>query len=179
MAVASPALRAPEAFRRLWQALGAPPSPPKPTHSDIPCSSSVGVLYLWAADTIRKGAPNGLEAALGACSCLPNFRHSAYDAFVRRRVRHPVPVICSACSQGPHTCRTDRDSRPCGRILREHRVRSPEVKVFELHKENTNTEFASCMPTGLMRVLCKLGLCSNYLTYELQRKKQSPKGRQF
>jgi hypothetical protein len=26
----------------------------------------VGCLYLWAGDAIRKGAPNGLEAALGA-----------------------------------------------------------------------------------------------------------------
>lgn len=26
---------------------------------------SVGLLYLWSADSIRKGTPNGLEAALG------------------------------------------------------------------------------------------------------------------
>ena len=27
--------------------------------------SSVGLLYLWSADAIRKGTPNGLEGALG------------------------------------------------------------------------------------------------------------------
>lgn len=27
--------------------------------------SSVGLLYLWSADSIRKGTANGLEAALG------------------------------------------------------------------------------------------------------------------
>ena len=26
---------------------------------------SVGLLYLWSADTMRKGAPNGVEGALG------------------------------------------------------------------------------------------------------------------
>lgn len=28
-------------------------------------SSSVGLLYLWSADSIRKGTANGLEGALG------------------------------------------------------------------------------------------------------------------
>jgi hypothetical protein len=28
-------------------------------------SHSVGLLYLWSADNIRKGTPNGLEGALG------------------------------------------------------------------------------------------------------------------
>lgn len=27
--------------------------------------SSVGLLFLWSADAIRKGSPNGLEGALG------------------------------------------------------------------------------------------------------------------
>jgi len=30
-------------------------------------SSSVGLLYLWSADSIRKGTSNGLEGALGKC----------------------------------------------------------------------------------------------------------------
>jgi uncharacterized membrane protein (UPF0136 family) len=32
---------------------------------------SVGMLYLWAATRIRQGAPNGIEAALGARSLCP------------------------------------------------------------------------------------------------------------
>lgn len=28
---------------------------------------SVGLLYLWSADSIRKGTSNGLEGALGEC----------------------------------------------------------------------------------------------------------------
>ncbi|KZT43259.1 hypothetical protein SISSUDRAFT_1058023 [Sistotremastrum suecicum HHB10207 ss-3] len=31
---------------------------------------SVGLLYLWSADTMRKGAPNGVEGALGASAVL-------------------------------------------------------------------------------------------------------------
>lgn len=33
--------------------------------------SSVGLLFLWSAEVIRKGAPNGLEGALGT---LPSFK---------------------------------------------------------------------------------------------------------
>lgn len=32
---------------------------------------SVGLLYLWSADAIRKGAPNGLEGALGEFEFVP------------------------------------------------------------------------------------------------------------
>lgn len=27
--------------------------------------SSVGVLYIWSAEQIKRGAPNGIEGALG------------------------------------------------------------------------------------------------------------------
>jgi len=52
---------------------------------------SVGALYLWSADSIRKGTPNGLEAALGASALLllssaPRFR------------KGPVPKILATTS---------------------------------------------------------------------------------
>ena len=31
----------------------------------IICIHSVGLLFLWSADSIRKGTPNGLEGAFG------------------------------------------------------------------------------------------------------------------
>ena len=41
--------------------------------------SSVGVLYIWSAEQIKKGAPNGIEAALGkfllVCHCHGWFVH--------------------------------------------------------------------------------------------------------
>jgi len=39
---------------------------------------SVGILYLWAADSIRKGTPHGLEVGLGAnansCTCSHRYK---------------------------------------------------------------------------------------------------------
>ncbi|KAI0629370.1 transmembrane proteins 14C-domain-containing protein [Trametes polyzona] len=51
----------------------------------------VGVLYLYSADSIRKGTPNGLEAALGASALL--FLSSA-----PRAAKGPVPAVLTATS---------------------------------------------------------------------------------
>ncbi|KDR80580.1 hypothetical protein GALMADRAFT_60688, partial [Galerina marginata CBS 339.88] len=47
----------------------------------------VGLLYLWSADSIRKGTPNGLEGALGASavlllSSLPRFSKGPIPAML-------------------------------------------------------------------------------------------------
>lgn len=52
---------------------------------------SVGALYLWSADAIRKGAPNGLEAAFGASAIL-------FLSSVPRFGKGPVPKMLTATS---------------------------------------------------------------------------------
>ncbi|KAI0940931.1 hypothetical protein AcV7_003171 [Taiwanofungus camphoratus] len=52
---------------------------------------SVGALYLWSADSIRKGTPNGLEAALGASALL-------LLSSLPRVAKGPVPAVLTATS---------------------------------------------------------------------------------
>jgi len=51
----------------------------------------VGVLYLWSADSIRKGTANGLEAALGASALL-------LLSSLPRVTKGPVPAVLTATS---------------------------------------------------------------------------------
>ncbi|THH09902.1 hypothetical protein EW145_g1690 [Phellinidium pouzarii] len=51
----------------------------------------VGLLYLWSADSIRKGTPNGLEAALGASAIL-------LLSSVPRAAKGPVPATLTITS---------------------------------------------------------------------------------
>ncbi|KAL0573428.1 hypothetical protein V5O48_008522 [Marasmius crinis-equi] len=51
----------------------------------------VGALYLWSADSIRKGTPNGIEAALGASALL-------FFSSIPRARRGPVPATLTATS---------------------------------------------------------------------------------
>ncbi|KAJ3517764.1 hypothetical protein NLJ89_g313 [Agrocybe chaxingu] len=53
----------------------------------------VGLLYLWSADSIRKGTANGLEAALGASALL-------FLSSVPRFSKGPVPAILTITSAG-------------------------------------------------------------------------------
>ncbi|KAF8967687.1 transmembrane proteins 14C-domain-containing protein, partial [Flammula alnicola] len=53
----------------------------------------VGLLYLWSADSIRKGTPNGLEAALGASAIL-------LLSSLPRVAKGPVPVVLALTSAG-------------------------------------------------------------------------------
>ncbi|KAF8159609.1 transmembrane proteins 14C-domain-containing protein [Crassisporium funariophilum] len=46
----------------------------------------VGLLFLWSADSIRKGTPNGLEGALGASAIL-------LLSSLPRVSKGPVPAI--------------------------------------------------------------------------------------
>jgi uncharacterized membrane protein (UPF0136 family) len=70
--------------------------------------SSVGLLFLWSADVIRKGAPNGLEGALGTS---PFFKSSNSYTFngvgasallllssLPRITKGPVPIVLAATS---------------------------------------------------------------------------------
>ncbi|KAF9462913.1 transmembrane proteins 14C-domain-containing protein [Collybia nuda] len=52
---------------------------------------SVGLLYLWSADGIRKGTSNSLEAALGASALL-------LLSSIPRMSKGPVPAILAATS---------------------------------------------------------------------------------
>ncbi|TFY54013.1 hypothetical protein EVJ58_g9116 [Rhodofomes roseus] len=51
----------------------------------------VGALYLWSADSIRKGTPNGLEAALGASAIL-------LLSSLPRVAKGPIPAVLTATS---------------------------------------------------------------------------------
>ncbi|KAF9453607.1 hypothetical protein P691DRAFT_694648 [Macrolepiota fuliginosa MF-IS2] len=51
----------------------------------------VGLLYLWSGDAIRKGAPNGLEGALGASALL-------LLSSLPRVAKGPVPLILAVTS---------------------------------------------------------------------------------
>ncbi|PFH51949.1 hypothetical protein AMATHDRAFT_74638 [Amanita thiersii Skay4041] len=51
----------------------------------------VGLLYLWSADSIRKGAPNGLEGALGASALL-------LISSLPRVAKGPIPAILAVTS---------------------------------------------------------------------------------
>ncbi|KAJ7210386.1 transmembrane proteins 14C-domain-containing protein, partial [Mycena pura] len=51
----------------------------------------VGALYLWAGDRIRKGQPNGIEAAIGASAVL-------LASSAPRALKGPVPAMLAATS---------------------------------------------------------------------------------
>ncbi|KAF9531730.1 transmembrane proteins 14C-domain-containing protein [Crepidotus variabilis] len=51
----------------------------------------VGLIYLWSADAIRKGAANGLEGALGASALL-------LLSSIPRVSKGPVPATLAATS---------------------------------------------------------------------------------
>ncbi|KAG1792636.1 transmembrane proteins 14C-domain-containing protein [Suillus plorans] len=51
----------------------------------------VGLLFLWSAEVIRKGAPNGLEVALGASALL-------LLSSLPRITKGPVPLVLAATS---------------------------------------------------------------------------------
>ncbi|KAJ8590133.1 hypothetical protein M405DRAFT_851865 [Rhizopogon salebrosus TDB-379] len=51
----------------------------------------VGLLFLWSADAIRKGSPNGLEGALGASALL-------LLSSLPRLAKGPVPAVLAATS---------------------------------------------------------------------------------
>ncbi|KAF9005987.1 transmembrane proteins 14C-domain-containing protein [Cyathus striatus] len=53
----------------------------------------VGLLYLWSADSIRKGTANGLEAALGASALL-------LLSSIPRVTKGPVPAVLATTSAG-------------------------------------------------------------------------------
>ncbi|KIP02686.1 hypothetical protein PHLGIDRAFT_78763, partial [Phlebiopsis gigantea 11061_1 CR5-6] len=51
----------------------------------------VGLLYLWSADSIRRGTANGLEGALGASAIL-------LLSSLPRASKGPVPAVLSVTS---------------------------------------------------------------------------------
>lgn len=53
----------------------------------------VGLLFLWSADSIRKGTPNGLEGALGASSVL-------LLSSLPRVTKGPIPVVLAVTAAG-------------------------------------------------------------------------------
>ncbi|KAG6381479.1 transmembrane proteins 14C-domain-containing protein [Boletus reticuloceps] len=53
----------------------------------------VGVLYIWSAEQIKRGAPNGIEGALGASALL-------LVSSLPRLTKGPVPVILALASAG-------------------------------------------------------------------------------
>ncbi|GLB41736.1 putative transmembrane proteins 14C [Lyophyllum shimeji] len=54
---------------------------------------SVGLLYLYGADAIRKGAPNGLEAACAASALL-------LISSLPRATKGPVPAMLALLATG-------------------------------------------------------------------------------
>lgn len=69
---------------------------------------SVGLLYLWSAESIRKGTHNGLEGALGEQRCSLSAMHGADVAIgasavlflssAPRMMKGPIPATLTASS---------------------------------------------------------------------------------
>ncbi|KIJ61959.1 hypothetical protein HYDPIDRAFT_136812 [Hydnomerulius pinastri MD-312] len=57
---------------------------------------SVGLLYIWSAEQIKKGAPNGIEGALGASALL-------LLSSLPRITKGPVPVLLAVTSAAAGT----------------------------------------------------------------------------
>jgi len=57
----------------------------------IAAGVGVGLLYLWSADSIRKGTANGLEGALGASALL-------FLSSLPRVAKGPVPATLALTS---------------------------------------------------------------------------------
>ncbi|KAG8220835.1 transmembrane proteins 14C-domain-containing protein [Butyriboletus roseoflavus] len=53
----------------------------------------VGALYMWSAEQIKKGTPNGIEGALGASALL-------LMSSLPRVTKGPVPVVLALTSAG-------------------------------------------------------------------------------
>lgn len=66
----------------------------------------VGLLFLWSANSIRKGTPNGLEGALGASVLL-------LVSSLPRVAKGPIPVVLAvtAASTGVYYGKTVFDVR--------------------------------------------------------------------
>lgn len=75
--------------------------------------SSVGVLYVWSAEQIKRGAPNGIEGALGEVPYLHHQIRSINPLRCRigasalllvsslpRVTKGPVPIILALTSAG-------------------------------------------------------------------------------
>jgi len=53
----------------------------------------VGLLFLWSADSIRRGTPNGLEAAFGASTLL-------LLSSLPRVAKGPIPIVLAVTATG-------------------------------------------------------------------------------
>ncbi|KAF9245352.1 transmembrane proteins 14C-domain-containing protein [Melanogaster broomeanus] len=53
----------------------------------------VGALYLWSAEQIKNGSPNGIEGALGASALL-------FLSSLPRVTKGPVPILLAVTSAG-------------------------------------------------------------------------------
>jgi len=53
----------------------------------------VGLLFLWSADSIRKGTPNGLEGAFGASTLL-------LLSSLPRVTKGPIPIVLAVTAAG-------------------------------------------------------------------------------
>ena len=74
--------------------------------------SSVGLLFLWSADSIRKGTPNGLEGAFGMNNS-PVSNHTILTRLIKlgasailllsslpRVTKGPIPVVLAVTAAG-------------------------------------------------------------------------------
>lgn len=77
---------------------------------------SVGLLYLWSAEAIKKGHPNGIEGALGT-----SFFHLTLlcQQLLSRRFRSSTPFLAPARDQRPSSSYIGCNERCCGRVLRQ------------------------------------------------------------
>jgi uncharacterized membrane protein (UPF0136 family) len=93
------------------------PYPPGPR---ITCS--VGALYLYSGDCIRKHTANGLETALGACDCalcLPPSQGAQHQMVSPRCFRAIIPILSPEIFQGPDPRDAYRHLSRNRRILRQ------------------------------------------------------------
>jgi len=86
--------------------------------------SSVGLLFLWSADSIRKGTPNGLEGAFGMDN--PKYKDSdiTYAFHATRCIYSPAPLFTSSSCKRPYPGRLGRNGGRQWVLLWENTLRS-------------------------------------------------------
>ena len=116
-------------------------SPLKPTS----ILNSVGALYLYSGDSIRKHTAGGLETALGEPKLCSSFHLSpnpcrTYLFFFTRRFRTPFPFFDPEVHQGPNPCFVDGLVSRYWRILRQDGIQFASgldslIRVGTSHEE--------------------------------------------
>ena len=131
---------------------------------------SVGALYLWSADSIRKGTANGLETALGTSWFEITHQAERNLYIITRCLSTSVAVVSSPCHEGP--CTGDPGSHLCSyrRLLwKDHRIITRIVIAMYRYGSNNPESFILALawrsPTIKSAQMCPKLLTSKHTSY--------------